>query len=413
VSGQIVVKNLGKKYKRYPNRWARLSEWLSWGKYQGHKASWILRNLNFELTRGESLGIIGVNGAGKSTLLKLLTKTSAPSEGNIEIHGRVAALLELGMGFHQDFTGRVNALMTCQMMGYSSEDAHEFIEEIREFSELGDYLDQPVRVYSTGMQVRLAFSAATVTRPEILIVDEALSVGDAYFQHKCIRRIREYRDQGTTLLFVSHDPGAVKSLCSRAILLDGGSIIKDGAPDSVLDYYNSVIARKKNDEDIHQVEGEGGRISTRSGNGTARIMSVDMTKTDGRSGRSFLVGEKVVLRCSVDFYKNMENPTVGILLRDRMGNDVYGTNTCHLGQCEISVQNGDSLEIAFTLGLNIGPGNYSVCVAVHAGDSHLVENCDWWDQCLVFQVIAGEESSFVGVAALPAEVAVTRKTKIK
>lgn len=411
MSGHIIVNNLGKKYKRYPNRWARLSEWLSFGGFQGHKATWILRHLNFELNQGESLGIIGVNGAGKSTLLKLLTRTSVPSEGNIEIHGRVAALLELGMGFHQDFTGRVNALMTCQMMGYSSEEAHDLIEDIREFSELGDYLDQPVRVYSTGMQVRLAFSAATVTRPEILIVDEALSVGDAYFQHKCISRIREYREQGTTLLFVSHDAGAVKSLCNRAILLDGGSIIKDGAPDSVLDYYNSVIARKKNDEDIQQVEGEGGRISTRSGNGSARITSVDMTRADGHSVRSFLVGEKVILRCRADFYKNMDKPTVGVLLRDRMGNDVFGTNTSHLCQNDISVHNGDSLEVSFVLSLNIGPGNYSVCAAIHAGDSHLVENCDWWDQCLVFQVIAGEESSFVGVAALPVEVEVTRKSQ--
>lgn len=408
MSGRIVVNNMGKKYKRYPNRWARLGEWFSFGKYQGHQATWVLRNLSFEVNDGESLGIIGVNGAGKSTLLKLLTRTSAPSEGSVEITGRVSALLELGMGFHQDFTGRVNALMTCQMMGYSSEEAHGLIEAIREFSELGDYLDQPVRVYSTGMQVRLAFSAATVTRPEILIVDEALSVGDAYFQHKCIRRIREYREQGTTLLFVSHDPGAVKSLCNRAILLDAGSIIKDGAPDSVLDYYNSVIARKKNDEEIHQVEGKEGRISTRSGNGNARITDVDITKADGPSVRSFLVGEQVKLCCRAEFYKNMDNPTVGILLRDRMGNDVYGTNTSHLGQSDLSVRSGDSLEVIFTLGLNIGPGNYSVCVAIHAGDSHLVENCDWWDQCLVFQVIAGEESSFVGVAALPVEVEVTR-----
>ncbi len=408
MSSQISVHNLGKKYKRYPNRWARLSEWLSLGKHQAHEATWILRNLNFKLEKGESLGIIGINGAGKSTLLKLLTKTSVPSEGNVEIHGRVAALLELGMGFHQDFTGRVNALMTCQMMGYSSEEAHALIEEIREFSELGDYLDQPVRVYSTGMQVRLAFSAATVTRPEILIVDEALSVGDAYFQHKCIGRIRDYRDKGTTLLFVSHDPGAVKALCNRAILLDGGAIIKDGAADSVLDYYNSVIARKNNEEKIRQVTGEGGKVSTRSGNGNARIVDVDITRTDGQSVRSVLVGEKVVLHCSVAFYKDMENPTVGILLRDRMGNDVYGTNTSHLGHKMMQVQSGDCLDFSFSLSLNIGVGNYSFCVAVHSGDSHLEENCDWWDRCLAIQVIAGEEPSFVGVAALPTKVDITR-----
>ncbi|MBA3006375.1 MAG: ABC transporter ATP-binding protein [Proteobacteria bacterium] len=404
----IIVNNLGKKYKRYPNRWTRLGEWLSFGRYQGHQASWILRNLSFELNAGESLGVIGVNGAGKSTLLKLLTRTSVPSEGKIEIHGRVSALLELGMGFHQDFSGRVNALMTCQMMGYSSEEAHALLEEIREFSELGDYMDQPVRVYSTGMQVRLAFSAATVRRPEILIVDEALSVGDAYFQHKCISRIREYRDQGTTLLFVSHDPGAVKSLCNRAILLDGGAIVKDGAPDTVLDYYNSVIARNKNDEEIRQVEGIGGRISTRSGNGTARIMQVDITKNDGLSVRSFLVGEQVVLRCAVDFYEDMDNPTVGILLRDRMGNDVYGTNTTYLGHGDMKVNGGDSLDVAFTLPLNIGPGNYSVCVAIHAGESHLEGNCDWWDRCLVLQVIAGDEPPFVGVVSLPVEVMVSK-----
>jgi len=413
VSGRIIVNNLGKKYKRYPHRWARLCEWLSFGRYRNHEETWILRNLSFELGTGESLGVIGVNGAGKSTLLKLLTKTSAPSEGSVEVQGRVAALLELGMGFHQDFSGRVNALMTCQMMGYSSEEARNLIKDIREFSELGDYLDQPVRVYSTGMQVRLAFSAATVTRPEILVVDEALSVGDAYFQHKCIRCIRDYRDQGTTLLFVSHDPGAVKSLCSRAILLDGGSIVQDGVPDTVLDYYNSVIARRKNDKDIRQVTGDDGQVSTRSGNGTARIISADITKKDGYSVRTFLVGEPVILRCVVEFYKDVERPAVGILLRDRMGNDVYGTNTRHLGYGDITVKPGDRLDIAFSLPLNIGPGNYSVCMAVHGGDSHLEENCDWWDRCLVLQVLAGEEPSFVGVAALPVEVVISREHQIQ
>lgn len=407
MSSQIVVKNLGKKYKRYSNRWTRLIEWMTFGGYQNHSSTWILRNLNFELEKGDSLGIIGVNGAGKSTLLKLLTKTSSPTEGNVEINGRVAALLELGMGFHQDFSGRVNAMMTCQMMGYTHEEAQELIHKIREFSELGDYLEQPVRVYSTGMQVRLAFSAATVTRPEILIVDEALSVGDAYFQHKCISRIREYRDQGTTLLFVSHDPGAVKSLCRKAILLDGGSIVKEGVPDTVLDYYNSVIARKRSDEDIQQLEGEDGRVSTRSGNGNARITSVDMTHGDGKTARTFLVGEKVVLHCQVTFNSNIQKPAVGILLRDRMGNDVYGTNTRFLGQKDIEVAAGESLEFAFSFPLNVGPGNYSVCVAVHGGDSHLEENCDWWDRCLALQIVAGNEPSFVGVASLPVTVDVS------
>lgn len=407
MSGQIIVRDLGKKYKRYSNRWTRLIEWVTFGRYQNHDSTWILRNLNFEIQKGDSLGIIGVNGAGKSTLLKLLTRTANPTEGSVEVNGRVAALLELGMGFHKDFSGRVNAMMTCQMMGYTHEEALKLIPKIKEFSELGDYLEQPVRVYSTGMQVRLAFSAATVTRPEILIVDEALSVGDAYFQHKCIRRIREYRDRGTTLLFVSHDPGAVKSLCKRAILLDGGNIVKDGVPDTVLDYYNSVIARSRSDEVIQQVTGDDGRTMTRSGNGKARIISVDITHDGEKSARTFLVGENVVLRCKVEFNEQVNDPAVGILLRDRMGNDVYGTNTSYLGQKELLVKGGECFEFAFSFPLHIGAGNYSVCVAVHGGDSHLEENCDWWDCCLALQIVSGNEPSFVGIASLPVTVEVS------
>lgn len=407
MTSQIVVTNLGKKYKRYSNRWIRLIEWLTFGRYQNHQATWILRNINFELQQGESLGVIGVNGAGKSTLLKLLTGTSTPTEGSLEIRGRVAALLELGMGFHQDFTGRVNAMMTCQMMGYTHEESQDLIHEIREFSELGDYLDQPVRVYSTGMQVRLAFSAATVTRPDILMVDEALSVGDAYFQHKCISRIREYRDKGTTLLFVSHDPGAVKSLCNRAILLDNGSIVKDGAPDSVLDYYNSVIARKRSDDDISQVTGDDGKVSTRSGNGKARITSVDITHEEGKTARTFLVGEDVTLCCTVKFRDSIKKPVVGILFRDRMGNDVFGTNSNHLAQTEIKVVPDESLEFSFSFPLNIGVGNYSVSVAVHGGATHLEDNCDWWDRCLSLQVVPGSGPAFVGVVSLPVQLEIS------
>ncbi len=399
---QLRVTGLGKKYKRYQNRWGRLLEWASLGKITAHESMWVLRDVSFTLEKGESLGIIGVNGAGKSTLLKLLTKTSTPNEGFIEVNGSVAALLELGMGFHPDFTGKANAIMTCQMMGFSKEEACDFIPKIQEFSELGDYLQQPVRVYSTGMQIRLAFSAATVAQPDILIVDEALSVGDAYFQHKCIRRIREYRDKGTTLLFVSHDPAAVKALCSRAILLNDGSILKDGTPDSVLDYYNSVIARKKSEEEIRQVTGKDGLVSTRSGSGSARVQAVDMLSENGASIRTLRVGEHITIHCRVVYNTDMANPAVGVLIRDRMGNDVFGTNSIHLGYSDMAVKKGEIYEYIFSMPMNIGVGNYSISVAVHSGDSHLDENCDWWDRCMAIQVIAGDMPQFVGVAALPA-----------
>ena len=242
--GRIVVNNIGKAYKRYPNRWSRLLEWFDPTNQPRHQAHWVLRGVSFTVAPGEAVGIIGNNGAGKSTLLKIITGTTQASEGAVEVGGRIAALLELGMGFHPDFTGRQNVFMAGQLLGHSVATLEQYFPDIEAFAEIGDYINQPVRTYSSGMVVRLAFSVATAVRPGILIVDEALSVGDAYFQHKSFERIRQFRDQGTTLLFVSHSPGAVKSLCNRAILLDRGILVRDGRPDEVLDYYNAIIARR-------------------------------------------------------------------------------------------------------------------------------------------------------------------------
>ncbi|MCK4794987.1 MAG: ABC transporter ATP-binding protein [Desulfobacteraceae bacterium] len=405
----IVINNLGKKYKRYPSNWARLAEWLTGGQYCIHEDRWALRGMSFEVESGEAVGIVGQNGAGKSTLLKILIGTTQPSEGTMEIKGRVAGLLELGMGFHPDFTGRENAIMACQMTGMSSQEMQTLLPEIEGFSELGDYMDQPLRVYSTGMQMRLAFSAATALRPEILIVDEALSVGDVYFQHKCMRRIRSFKEKGTTLLFVSHDPGAVKSLCDRALLLDEGVLIRDGEPDAVLDYYNGMIAKKTKDEEIRQVETELGRTITRSGSDEAHVLNVEMFDETGRPARAFRVGDNVRINCHIIFNNSMENPTVGILIRDRLGNDVFGTNTYHLEIGEHSYKAGESANVVFYLPLNLGCGNYSLTVAVHTRDTHLEDNYDWWDQCLVFQVIPNDSFSFIGLAAIPVEVTIQKE----
>ena len=408
----IVVNNIGKKYKRYPNHWARLAEWFTGWRYCGHEDRWVLRGVSFKVQHGESVGIVGQNGAGKSTLLKILTGTTQPNEGTIQIKGCVAALLELGMGFHPDFTGRQNALMARQMTGLSSEESQALLPEIEEFSELGDYMDQPLRVYSTGMQMRLAFSAAAAVRPGILIVDEALSVGDAYFQPKCIKRIRSFKEQGTTILFVSHDSGAVKSLCDRALLLDEGVLIRDGEPDAVLDYYNGMIARKTKDEEIRQVETELGRTTTRSGSDEAHVLKVEMLDKNDRPARAFRVGDHAKISCHIIFKIPIQNPTVGILIRDRLGNDVFGTNTHHINIGEQSYKAGESVNVVFALPLNLGYGNYSLTVAVHSGDTHLRDNYDWWDQCLVFQVIPNDSFSFIGVAAIPVEVETKKEISI-
>ncbi len=397
---RIVVENLGKKYKHYVTPWGRLLEALSGGRLTKHKPHWVLRGVSFEVNQGDSIGIIGQNGAGKSTLLKILTGTTQATEGSVRCEGRVAALLELGMGFHPDFTGRQNAIMGCQMMGLPNSVIEGVMPNIIEFSELGGFIEEPFRIYSSGMQMRLAFSVATAIRPEILIIDEALAVGDAYFQHKSMRRIRSFRDEGTTLLFVSHDPGAVKTLCDRAILLDQGILVRNGKPEGVLDYYNAIIAKETKDQEILETEQQHGRISVRSGNEDAQIVSVEMTNKEASPTRAFHVGEAAEIVCRLKFNSRVEDPTVGLLIRDRLGNNVFGTNTHHLKQRWPVAANGSVLEVRFNLTLALGPGHYSLTVAAHTGVTHLENNLDWWDNLLAFQIVPGGGPLFLGVAQL-------------
>ena len=233
----IKVQNVGKAYKYYSSKWNRVIEKLLPGNKSRHSKKWVLKDINFNVEPGESIGIVGVNGAGKSTLLKLLTGTTQPTEGSIEIHGRVAALLELGMGFHPDFTGIQNVYMSGLMMGLNRDDIERLMPEIEAFADIGDYINQPVRIYSSGMQMRLAFAVATASRPDILIVDEALSVGDSRFQAKCYARIADFKKQGTTLLLVSHSAGDIVKHCDRAIFLKDGNICLDGSAREVTNRY--------------------------------------------------------------------------------------------------------------------------------------------------------------------------------
>ena len=243
--GSISVQNVSKAYKQYSSRFGRLLEWVAPGHAVRHQLKWILRDVSFDVKQGEAVGIVGINGAGKSTLLKMITGTTQPTRGSISVQGRVAAMLELGMGFHPDFTGRQNVIMAGQLLGPPVEEIMANMPAIEAFAEIGDAIDQPVRVYSSGMQMRLAFSVATFRRPDILIVDEALSVGDAYFQHKSFDRIRSYREQGTTLMIVSHDKTAIQSICDRAILLNEGRLEKQGEPEEIFDYYNALLAGRE------------------------------------------------------------------------------------------------------------------------------------------------------------------------
>lgn len=403
--GRIVVKNLSKAFRRYPSPLARLKEWLLPGR-EYHEKRWVLQGLDFEVGAGETIGLVGRNGAGKSTLLKMLTGTLAANSGEILIEGRVAALLELGMGFHPDFTGRQNVYMAGQLLGLSRTDIDNLLPAIVAFAEIGDALDQPVRTYSSGMQVRLAFSVATAVRPDILIVDEALAVGDAYFQHKCFRRIREFKSQGVTLLFVSHDPLAVKSLCNRAILIEKGKVVMDGEPDQVLDYYNALIALDEKAADEHAAHISQDTSMTRSGSGQARLLKVDLQNATG-STRILRHGETARLVVDCEVCETIPELTLGFMLRDRLGNEIFGTNTFH-AEKTLPTQAGSCFTVEFELtDCPLGPGSFNATFALHSAYNHLNGNYDWWDQALTFEVAQGESALFSGVVGLPVAITVS------
>jgi lipopolysaccharide transport system ATP-binding protein len=405
--GSIVVTNLGKAYKRYPNRWSRLAEWVNPLSKPRHHLHWVLRDIHFTITPGEAVGIIGINGAGKSTLLKMITGTTQPTTGSVHISGRVAAILELGMGFHPDFTGRQNVYMAGQLLGYRVEEIARLMPDIEAFAEVGEYIDQPVRVYSSGMQVRLAFSVATAHRPDVLIVDEALSVGDAYFQHKSFDRIRAFRKQGTTLLIVSHDKQAIQSICDRAILLSAGELAMQGEPEAVMDYYNALLADNQN-QTVKQVPTEDGRTQTVSGTGEACVSAISLVDDNGTHLEIVDVGQPVRLRVEVTANAPIERLVLGYGIKDRLGQVIYGTNTDLKQQPLLDVKKGERylFEIAFPA--NLGQGTYSIVTALTSTDTHLDKNYEWKDLALIFNVVNISKSLFTGVAWIDPTIFVSK-----
>ncbi|RZA30427.1 MAG: ABC transporter ATP-binding protein [Proteobacteria bacterium] len=398
----LAATNVGKAYRAYRSEWQRMARWF----YLPVKASqehWVLKHISFNIEAGEAIGIVGQNGAGKSTLLKMITGTLQPTEGTVQVNGRIAAILELGMGFNAELTGRQNVYHAAGLMGFNTAQIDGVIGDIEAFAEIGEYFDQTVRMYSSGMQMRVAFSVATAFRPEILIIDEALSVGDSYFQHKSFGRIKEFQKAGTTLLIVSHDRGAIQALCNRAILLEGGTVIKDGSPEEVMDYYNAIIAQKENSTvEVHTLA-DGG-VQTRSGSGKAVIDSVALYNTDGVPVEYVAVGDDVCLTINVKVNAELPELVVGYVIKDRLGQDVFGTNTHHLECVRTGLHEGDMLSYKFRFNASLGVGSYSVAIALHATDSHIADNYEWRDLALVFNVVNMSKSTFVGLAWMPPTV---------
>lgn len=390
----ISASGLGKAYREYAHSIARLGTVLFGG--SGGSLNWIFRGVDFEVAAGEAVAIIGKNGAGKSTLLRLISGMQSPTEGSVKLGGSVSSILELGIGLHPEFTGEENARQLGLIQGIAAQQLEAIIPQISSFSELGDYFYRPIRTYSSGMQMRLAFSVATVRRPDVLIVDEAMAVGDAYFQHKCFERIRSMRDQGTAILLVSHDPTAVRSICTRAILLHEGRCVDDGSAADVLDHYNALLA-----PDVQQVHR--GRPGQRSGNGRVVIESVSLSQF-GAVTSTPISGGPVTLDVGLRADDSVDDLAIGILFRDRIGNDVFGTNTAH-HDLRLVAHRGERLHVQWCIDrFNLGPGHYSLTLAAHAGLSHQAGNFDWWNRALTFQVTPADGPLQIGAAAMVVKV---------
>ncbi|MDT8322080.1 MAG: ABC transporter ATP-binding protein [Xanthomonadales bacterium] len=408
----LAVNQVGKAYRKYRSEWQRVARWVGLPARPSEE-TWVLRDINLELHAGQALGLIGQNGAGKSTLLKIITGTLAPTTGSVSVAGRIAAMLELGMGFQSELTGRQNAYHAAGLMGFSHAHIQSKMDAIEEFAEIGEYFDQPVRTYSSGMQARLAFAVATFEPPEILIVDEVLSVGDSYFQHKSFNRILQFREQGTSLLFVSHSMGDVKKLCDRAVLLDQGRVLKQGLPDEIVDFYNALIAAKENENlTVEQRRDKGGWLYTRSGSFEATVASLKLLDQEtGHEISKARVGQLLRLKLVVRTEDALDSLVVGFLIRDKLGNEIWGTNTWHTNQTVENPPSGKFYEVSLEFECRLGPGSYSITTALHGGDSHVSKNIEWSDNLIVFDVINADHQHFIGSNFLPVQIYIMEMTE--
>lgn len=402
----ISVNNVAKVFKRYASPRQRLLE-LLWPQRPRHYAHWALQGIDFSAEQGESFGIVGMNGAGKSTLLKLVAGTMKPTHGSITINGSVSALLELGMGFHPEFSGRENVVMAGQLMGLKLSEIHDLMEAIEDFAEIGDFIDQPLRTYSSGMQVRLAFSVATVKRPDVLIVDEALSVGDAYFQQKSFARIQDMKKQGTTLLIVSHDRGAIQSICDKALLLRDGLLAVSGKPEDVMDYYNALLAEHEQTT-VEQTITDEGIVQTISGSAEVGLVTMRLQDSAGKPLEVVSIGQPVSLVLEAEVRQAVDQLVLGFMIKDRLGQSIYGINTSRMNQILYDLKPGERVRFQFDFPMNLGKGSYSIATSLSRSDSHLEKNYEWRDRALMFHVVDMTKAQSVGVAWLNAQVQIDR-----
>jgi len=386
MSSVLEVKNISKSFIDYTSEWQRIFSWFGL-KSKSKEEHHILNDINFSVSKGESIGIVGKNGAGKSTLLKLITGTLKASQGTIQVHGKIGAILELGMGFHPDMTGRQNSFHSAGLMGYSYADIETVIDDIHEFSGLAEYFDQPVRIYSSGMQARVAFAIATAFRPDILIVDEALSVGDALFQAKCYERITQFKKKGTVLFLVTHSIDDIVKHCTRALFIKDGKIELDASPKDVSNRYLDELFGKQTKETIKTNASEHKHIMTadtkdlyntrmgynkdeyRWGHGGAKILDYMTYSNAAEYPPSIESNAETEFSFKVLFENDYEDLTIGFLIKTHDGVYIYGTNSyIYLkGKKQLSATKGSIKTYSFTLPMHLNAGHYLISIGVSTG----------------------------------------------
>jgi lipopolysaccharide transport system ATP-binding protein len=387
----ISVQNVSKVYHLYHHPFDRVLGALALSRKK--KAEfWALRDINLRIEKGEVFALLGPNGSGKSTLLQVISGILQPTTGRVLSSGRVAALLELGAGFNPEFSGRENVYLNGEILGLSRHELDEVFPRIEAFAEIGQFIDRPVKEYSSGMYVRLAFSTAIHVDPEVLIVDEALAVGDAIFASRCVQKFEELRRKNVTVLLVSHDLGLIKRLADRAAFMLDGRIVMQGAPkDAVNRYVGFVLDReratKERSTGLLQESITAGSISSktsfRHGDGASRVMDVRILGSNGETCHAFRPGESIIVRVRAVFQKPVSNPVVGILIRNRIGMDIFGTNT-RLERAELGdFESGEEIEVEFELDCLLSRQEYTITVAVQYWNGL---SQDWLDDVLDFRV---------------------------
>lgn len=392
----IEIKGLSKRYKIYKKQVYRIFEMLS--REKRHQEYWALQGINLTVKKGEAVGIVGANGAGKSTLLKLICGALHSTAGEIVVNGRILSLLELGTGFHSELTGIENIYNSASMQGFSKREINAKLQEIIEFADIGEHVTAPVKTYSSGMYVRLAFALYACLDPDIYIVDEALSVGDVFFQQKCYERMRQMKEQGVTIIMVSHDPAPIVNFCDRAVLIEKGKIIGEGAPDIILDMYQALQYNKgmKSDYEIKASN------HIEFGTDEAKFVKYMLVSESNEEKLVWGVDELCRLQIECESYSICEDVSVGLQIKDSMGNIIFGTNSNWLGE-SLKFEKG-KLCCTFEFPIYIGEGKYTITLAITENKTKPIIIYSWLERAIGFEIINTRQNHSGGIVCLPIKI---------